>query len=237
MPKMTTKRRRVVITLAFVAIVALTYVLTRSEKEPIYKGHRMSEWLAVSAGYEGDESEFNPSGDEFLEAVNATATDNIPLLVDWISFDTENALMIRVFELLPQSATQLTIFTPVVRSLKRKVGRANGAVLAFRLLKSRGAPAIPKLRTIIASGNYSAQQRAIDALVYIDTPAVPALLSIAAIQESRQSQPRFAAIAALSLHIDDPSVRTFLTNAAKDANPHVALLAQQSLHGTNNYGY
>lgn len=235
---MASKRRKLLIGFTCLVLLPICAFFFWPEKDPMYKGHHMSEWLVLSYPHAEDKRSFNPSESEIWNAVMATAPKNIPLLIDWISADTDLPspvgtiiyLMIRWH--VPDSAVKTFL-----SGYERANARANGAAHAFKLFDStQGATAIPQLKTIIATGKESARQRAFNALVYINKPALPALISIAATNNPSGSPIRFMAIGALSRHTDDPLVRKFLTKAATDTNAQVALIARESLNGRNSYG-
>jgi hypothetical protein len=231
---MATKRRKIFIGIGAVVLV-ISAIAFWPARDPMYKGHHLSEWVALSNHYVDDKTKFDPSETEILEAVMATAPNNIPLLIDWISGNTDFPLLARILEVMPRSAT-LHIAKIIIGPLRRRYERANGAAHAFKVLSSeQGAAAIPQLQKIVATGRLSSRERALNALIFIEKPAIPALVSIASTDDPSAPPIRFMAMGALSRNTDEPIVQAFLIKAAKDTNAQVALVARESLTGKNIY--
>jgi hypothetical protein len=236
---MATKRRKLVFAGVCAGLLLLSFwlMIQRSNDGPEYKGHHLNEWVGALISDADIETDFEPSVTDIREAVRATGSNNIPLLVHWIETDTDNTALNRMFKVLPDWFNQLPIFNGPANSELVREDTARGAAAAFKFLGDKGTNAIPRLTQIVLTGNEPARERALDALRLIGNAAVPSVLSIAATPDPRESPVRFMAIGILSLHTNDITVRTFLAEATNDPDHHVASDAADALRGENSYNY
>jgi hypothetical protein len=163
--------RRVVISLVACGVVAvvLTLVWPR-EREPVYKGRKLSEWIPRQPPWRQDLQ---------AEAIRAIGTNAVPFLVEWIAYESPawrkrltastKGLDIRLWELLGD----------------RKAGRATYAAQAFMILGPQGNPGIPKLLGLLRSTQSDVAMRALVALDAIGIDAVPAVFSALTNQPAR----------------------------------------------------
>jgi hypothetical protein len=150
--------------------VVLANLLWPREREPVYKGKKLSEWI-------GRQPLERP--DLHVEAIRSIGTNAVPFLVKWIGYESPawrkkltaatKGLDIRIWELLGD----------------KKAGRATYAVHAFAWLGPEGSSGIPDLLKLVRGTNSGVAMRAVVALSEIGLKAVPALLDALTNQPAR----------------------------------------------------
>jgi hypothetical protein len=137
------KGRRILVFLLPLALVStLAAIFWPREREPVYHGKKLSEWLeTVSSRYS--------SAQESQAAENAIrqiGTNALPCLVKWISYDTpawRKKLLVRLTALpggLAKKRTTRRLFWDDRRQLLKSL-----SVTGFRCLGPAAAPAVPEL--------------------------------------------------------------------------------------------
>jgi hypothetical protein len=107
--------------------------------EPKYAGKRLDQWLAPYSRHPGSIKDVSP---ETIDAIDHIGTNAIPYLLDWIQY-APSSWRLTLEERLKRAPIWL-------RSLMRdrKLDSAFAAVNGFRMLGSRGKPAIRELERL-----------------------------------------------------------------------------------------
>jgi hypothetical protein len=175
---------------------------------------------------------FQPTQAELNEAILTLSSNNLPLLVHWISFDPGKSVFIPIFRVMPLWFNQLSIFDSVVQKEERGNLLAGAAVNTFELLGPRGTPAIPQLGDTLRKGSLVPGSRALQALGYIGEPALPTILSAASLTNCPT---RHLAIRSFWAHTNNPAVHNFLTYALNNPDSHVRDDAAAALKAIEPY--
>lgn len=173
------------LTLAACAVVAVvTALVWPREREPVYKGKRLSEWIkdcpvhsrlvssarSVVGGSQGlvpVQAETNVHRAGAQAAVRAIGTNGLPLLVDWIGYEQPGwkAMLARA-AFLPQAVRRSSF----VRWLdgEEAQDRSIDALAGLCLLGAGARPAVPELRALMQGhAGGAASRRAVFALQVI----------------------------------------------------------------------
>jgi hypothetical protein len=159
-----------------VSLVAPVALLWPSEREPVYQGQSLSQWL----------HHFLPSGFETADsvkagiAVNRLGTNALPCLLRWVQYDCpawKKQLRWFIRLTLPKRMADRGFVFRVCCCATEEM-RAENAAAAFQFLGLEGKTAIPELTRV--SRNHKAlwaSRRALRALMYVGDDAIPALVA------------------------------------------------------------
>jgi HEAT repeats len=163
--------RRVVISLVACGVVAMVLTLVwPREREPVYKGRRLSEWL-VSDGVVPDKWKRHEMSLEAAEAVRESGTNALPFLMTWLWYETPEWRR-RLGDSAGRIDHRLGGWCAGIRSCWRTMG----ALEAFTVLGPLAKPVIPELAAALRSTNAGVVMMAACALDNIGLEAVPTLL-------------------------------------------------------------
>jgi len=161
-------KRKILILLAccLAALAAAFFWMHQSDKEPSYEGKSLSEWIA-RAGLAPDDVEVTNA----VVTVTHIGTNAIPCLLHWIRFET------------PRWYRNLDNFVPdpilgrIGNSLVFHYAKSEAAVMAFSILQTNAAAAIPELTRLMNDTNKPmAAKQAARALASLGKDALPHLL-------------------------------------------------------------
>jgi hypothetical protein len=170
------RRKKLVLTLLFAAVLALLlwWFWSASEREPTYEGRTLSQWLFLYT---------KPGTSEEVEAVSAVrsiGTNSLPFLVKWVAYPPPawRQKLARKVTILPT-----WLMKPRAQQLEIMKGSkelwAAIAATAFRDLGEQAASAVPELSKLLATYDPGRPpQAALDALLYIGNPGLPALAMV-----------------------------------------------------------
>jgi len=190
----------------FAVVMVMTTAPVGRDREPIYNGHSLSEWLhAARPGY------INPPAPpaEATAAVRHIGTNALPALLKWASYDPTRL----------QSKLR-----PIVSGSDHPVDAEDG----FRILGPVAGPAIPGLtRLAIKSSSDERVMRCARCLAYIGPEAVPALADIVS---SYHGKARYYPIALLaSFGTNAQPAAPVLVRCLSDPDAHVRAAATNAL--------
>lgn len=96
------KRRKQIAFIVFgVIALALAYTLG-SRLEPEYEGHAFREWVLRTSPSDSTAAlPFQPTQAEVRAAILAVGTNNLSLLVRWLSFDSSKSIFIPICHFMP----------------------------------------------------------------------------------------------------------------------------------------
>jgi hypothetical protein len=200
------------------AAAALVPLFTR-DGEPRYQGRPLSEWLVIYS--QSRTTQNSPGRDEAVQAIRSIGTNGLPYLTKWIRHEPP---------LWWRPLRKLGLF-PARLIQGPGQERAFGAMLAFGILGTNAASAIPELNTMINDTNHPwTSVRALQALGSLGPPAFPHI--VAAISNTNQPH-RARIVLYLGLTMAD-AVGTNrclppLMAALNDPDPEVRSTARQLL--------
>src|SRR6266536_4295309 len=166
------KRRRVMLIVAGVLVAVVVAILVwPGEREPVYQGKRLSEWLEL---YLNTGKSREPS-----VAVRHIGTNAVPWLLEWLEHnDLPNWKLgfLGSAEKLPRAVRDSSVFRKAIRFVIKRPSNV-AAINGFEILGTDARSAIPALtRMMNDSMNRGRAVRATLALVMIGKDAIPALL-------------------------------------------------------------
>lgn len=172
------RRRALLIVTACGGLAIAFALLLRHDNEPHYNGRSLSAWLRVyrewSKGQRGE-----PDFDEANHAIWAIGTNAIPFLLKWIQQEPPSW----------HRAAHTKLSGPSDNALAKLLvdgpgyDKAEAAMLAFGVLGTNAALAIPSLVALMNATNHPATaDRATAALSGLGGPALPRLLATLAIR-------------------------------------------------------
>jgi hypothetical protein len=172
--------RRILLILAVcvVALVVAALVWPRGEREPVYQGKTLSEWLR---NYRQPVGAMKPViSSEAAYAVRHIGTNGLPFLVKWIQADQnipkwKELLFVAAYRSNLKSRARGEVLELVAGSQLR----AGRAFEGFEILGEIASPAIPDLVQIAKAGKQGSAELAISALAYLGKDALPPLLALA----------------------------------------------------------
>ena len=133
------KRKRLLVAAGGVVLVAIVVVaFWPGEREPEYKGKKLSEWLAAAKDSDYDSLE----GRQAAAAIREIETNALPLLIKWIHYDPpawKTELAVRVTKYPGNLGWWL---------IGRKLQRFTYAMNGFSILGGKAEPAVPRLKEI-----------------------------------------------------------------------------------------
>jgi hypothetical protein len=162
---------RIVLTGA-VVVGAAVLLWPRGEREPVYQGKKLSEWIKrPNPVWEG-----GAERTERDKAIRAIGTNALPFLLRWINFDSPfDTRMEKVVEKLYR---RRVVPGAWLAYWDKKERRADYSVAAFAILGSQASPAIPELVQLVSGTNAYVARLAEYALENIGTNAVASLLRL-----------------------------------------------------------
>jgi hypothetical protein len=137
--------------LAGCAVVAiLVAALWPGEREPEYKGKKLSEWLMQYRELSDHRHSDDPEPRQASDAVRHIGTNALPFLLAWLhqersSWDVRLTVAV---EKLP-----LQIQNRILPRIGRSETRCEIAVIGFEILGSKASPAVPELKRLAADTN------------------------------------------------------------------------------------
>jgi hypothetical protein len=225
----TTKRRKWLLVLAGAGLAASLIAWLTREREPMYQGWTLSQWITPEKGH-------NP-GDalraEAREAVRHIGTNAFPHLIRWLGYEGPpsrvrpiliTALRKLPETLLPDSVDQWMHMAPEDR-------RAMCACAAFNALGDEARTAIPQLTQLMNNAQArDGSVRAVFALAAIGTNALPVLVAqLANTNAINRTAVASALGGAAHLRADTNAVMPLLIHTLQDKDPNVAFFAAVSL--------
>jgi hypothetical protein len=174
------ERRLVLILLAGVALAGIAVILWRSEREPEYRGKKLSEWLKL---YKQPVGAVAPVvSNEAADAVRHIGTNGLPFLLKWMREEQEVKLprweewvFMRVWGWNVNSRAR----NMILEGLAGREFRAGRAIWGFIILGPKASPAVPDLVRMARSGNVESAKSATLALGYLGKNALQPLLTLA----------------------------------------------------------
>jgi hypothetical protein len=162
-----TRKKLIALALGLAAVAALLAFNLR-DREPVYRGHELSYWIARY-----NPPAVTPSQEEAYNAINQIGTNAIPSLLHWVAY-RPSSFRVKIDPLLYKLPNK---FFP--NFITRAEERADHASDAFRVLGQRATNAIPALLLLATnSTDREITRRCSWALGYTGASALPALLSI-----------------------------------------------------------
>jgi hypothetical protein len=157
--------RILLITAGVVAVAVAALLLWPGEREPVYQGKKLSEWLLL-----GRRPGIPNPSPESIEAIQHIGTNALPFLVQWLQY--RPAWRDQIAEELYRRRL------PYVANLFAKPAlRADLSAWAFSVLGPRASGALPQLAPLLTNANPAIRFLAGSALGGIGTNSLPVLLS------------------------------------------------------------
>lgn len=171
------RRRRLLIFLLPVAVVVVVVVVaSRRQREPEYKGWKLSQWVLAFAGTltgHRAASTGGPTRDEAFDAFSHIGTDGLPWVLRWIRYQPDPWRR-KLFALATKLPPPLRF-----RYVDRSADLAAGGWYYLCTLGPRASPAIPALTRLINDPTSPERARkAVFALSSIGKGGIPPLVSL-----------------------------------------------------------
>jgi hypothetical protein len=219
-------RRILLISAALLLACLLTVVLWPKEKEPVYKGKKLSDWVLDQGRTYMVRAEdlTNSPRPSPAWAINTLGTNTLPFLLKWIAYDPPPARR-ATYHLFKRAG-----FTAPYESLERSESRAALSVRAFQMLGPKAQPAIPALNHMMTNAaSHDSSARARDSLAFIGEPALPYLLTALTNRwPYRYELPHIFGFMALD-HVDVRPAIPILIAMLKDTDQLTSIYAAQAL--------
>lgn len=219
------KRLWVILVSAGIALaVVIAVSVWPGEREPVYQGKKLSEWLDMYGGHHGESS--NTEMEEAGAAIRYIGTNALPTMLKWIHCErTRGSLELNsAIDRLPGRLSDSDFLHSVATSKAEK--RANAAVLAFEILGAQAAPAIPYLAELTRDTRFpDTAATATGALARIGDNALPAL---EAASTNGMKKVRFSAVLSFYCYRQSSNstvAARALVRRLNDADPEVSNLA------------
>ncbi len=174
------RKQRVIVGLAACLVIAnVAFVLWPRERQPVYEGKTLSEWLLTIEPV--SPQRVIDSGDEakVAEAVQHMGTNALPFLLKWIAYEPPRwkSTLLRQYGKLPQTVKSRLMRNDSFRTWMFDWYRPNSAALrGFAKLGEAASPAIPQLTRLLDSRSPEVARSAISALLSIGDAGLPPLL-------------------------------------------------------------
>ena len=163
--------RRTWLTLLSLAVLACVVVLAwPRDKEPVYDGRKLSEWLRLGT--------LKPADQRTRDAVRAIGTNALPYLLHAITYEPSpvRRKLVAAEIRFPKTARFLH---PLQRIVDGSGGmRAIEAGFGFEVLGAEAAAAVAELSGLANGTNSVIANRAMGALANIGEPGIPSLVAI-----------------------------------------------------------
>jgi hypothetical protein len=217
------KRRTLLIAAACLGLALTLAALLPHDDEPRYNGRPLSKWLQVYC--ENARNQNFPQASEAEQAIRAIGTNALPFLLKWIRQQPPSwhrTAHRRLPEYLSDNApVSLLIDGPGYE-------RANEVMVAFALLGTNAAPAIPDLVALMKDTNKV--DRAVGALSGVGAPALPHMLAaLANTNQTGRSMILFY-IRDMARKVGTNAFLPPLKAALQDPDPEVRGMASGVLH-------
>jgi hypothetical protein len=197
--------------------------LVSRNREPVYQGKGLSYWVGL---WEQD-----PAGQKAKEAVLVLGTNNFHFLIRSIALltDPTNSIWFRFCYFAARVHAPMSIRSFLVHRIPPRVELASEAFATFRIMGAAGAPAIPRLVTIIKKGKSGPALFAMLSLGAIGEPAFPVVIPF--VTQTNNPTMQIEALGSLVDYRERPVVHAALTNALRDPNAAVRDCAAKILAG------
>jgi hypothetical protein len=168
------KRRKTLLLLAGgVVLVVGAGWLFMPEREPIYKGRKLRQW--VEQGGESD-LRYKTPNPEAAEAIRQIGARAVPHLLNWMAYE-RRPWMTKLAAFLGSQKMLKRLDDSLVAKESASLARASGATVAFKYLGPEGKTALPRLaRLLNNAGAREGKIRAAKALGCLGSDAVPTLV-------------------------------------------------------------
>ncbi len=220
--------RRVLLVLLGCAVVAVIIAVAwPREREPVYQGKKLSEWMALYS----TSRPASPAQLEAAAAVRQIGTNALPHLLRWI---------VRENPAWREKAVDWgeRILRPVSKSLSFKLSMrpryasspnhaAVTAMLGFKILGQEAKSAVPELARIVNGGRRQPAANAMQALAYIGQDGFPVLLTV--VTNTTRSDRIHAVSAIASLSTNVPGVIPALVDCMRDSDWRISRVAGMQL--------
>jgi hypothetical protein len=215
---------------AVAAVVLIAYLTC--EREPVYQGKALSNWIDVYAHERAHIMGGLPTGKMGSNAIRTIGTNALPYLLRWTRYEHESRFSATSRSLvakLPQFLTTDTLQRWATADAAEL--RAEYAALAFGPLGEQAKPAIPQLVAQMKDATHPrASHRAIVALACIGTEAIPELLARLANTNAPDRQLIANVFVMVPItHEDVFRAAPILICCLQDSNPAVAKEAARAL--------
>ena len=197
------KWRRILVSLVcLVAMVVLVRHLLR-DTEPRYRDIPLSDWIALHRSYTirgqipfvlfiefREVSGRDTLGPEAADAIRQIGTNALPVLINWMNLHRSpwKTTIARAVAKLPRSVRPAKL--PAWVDPAKEYERASLAYSGFLILGAAAAPAIPDLVSVACNTQALGSASAVDVLVRLNKPAVPALAGMLTDSRPKEIQNR-----------------------------------------------
>jgi hypothetical protein len=176
------KYRRLLIIGAGVLTAVLAFALWPADDEPVYQDKTLAQWAesyVVQGNMAGSYLWRTDTNGPAALALRAMSAQALPHLLRWIQYQPgpRRPKWSAFVRKLPRGIARSRVFQGL--DVEKYTQRAINAAEVFSALRDLGAPAIPELTRLMNDWSGSdVSERAIDALVRIGPPALPATAQI-----------------------------------------------------------
>jgi hypothetical protein len=224
------KRKKITLAAACLLVAVATFALLTHQSEPSYQGLPLSAWLAISSGLAEGRSAASPDEFEGDAAVRAIGTNAIPYLLKWIA-NKQPFWTPAAYAVLPRPVWARVNRLFIVPAYER----ALGAEIAFDVLGTNAACAIPDLAAMTKDADAAKARRAIHVLVGIGPLAIPHLCAaLRSPNQKYRDQIALAVGAMLAFGASTNECLPQLIAALNDSNPEIRSAASTALRGATN---
>jgi len=172
---------------AAIVVVVVGWAVFR-EREPVYQGKTLSEWMAVRQW--GDTPAKKEEADDALQRIGTNA---LPILLKWLRYEQpqwRNRAYVRLISRLPRWVGGIALFNRLLHN--REWEQAGLAADTVHRLGAGATNAIPELVAIMArTSATNASQRAVYVLASLGTAGLPPMLN--ALSDPGNAQRQFIA--------------------------------------------
>jgi len=180
---------------AAAAIAILFAIAWPGEKEPEYKGKKLSEWLEIY----GKSNISVEQREQAPVALKHIGTNAVPFLLKWINCDARPRYRARLAGKLPAWAQKTSVGQKWLRSDVDAFLAGNNAVAGFQVLGEEAASAIPALTRIMRGPRSGPSERwAAESLAFLGKDALPPMLEI--LSDRQQPNTKRVYVAAVVQH-------------------------------------
>jgi hypothetical protein len=188
--------RRILLVVVTCGVLAVVVgLLWPGEREPVYQGKKLSEWLEAGA------SKYDDAPEEQLAriAVKQMGTNALPYLMEAIAYEP-SALKRKLIQAVKSGQARPTrVGTFIIRKLTAGDRHAEFAEYGFRVLGATASPVVPELARRLNNTNGYVAVRAMNALVFVGEAGLAPLLAVLA--DERHFNRIMVARSVLSLYL------------------------------------
>ena len=196
-----------------VSAAVLVWVCRPRQREPVYQGKKLSEWLLISR-------RFGRGADQKREeSVRAIGSNAVPFLLIWIQYEME------------PWRRALVGFSPRFKFLSRRQELAEASREGFRILGWEAEPAIPELVRLMKGTNLTFATRALWSMEAMGSAGLPVLLDVVTNRPAYIRYKRFYPSFSRPARYDAGPVVPVLLQSLKNKDPAVAATAAMALEG------